>query len=112
MSEQNDRRSVGAAYAILFGVGVLFPLGAVLFSYWFLRVSLPTLMFISFALLFLGGFLCYPVRSAQEPPVTAPSGDTRSEAVILLIVGQASGLGVLILFFVRLVSQGIHFSWM
>ena len=69
-------------------------------------------MFISFVLLFMGGFLCYPVRPDPQPPVVAPSEDPRSLGSILLIIGHASGLGVLIVFCVRLYLQGIHFTWM
>lgn len=90
---------------------MVFPMVEVLAAHWFFHVSLPTLTFISFLLLFAGSLFCYPVRSERQPPTTEPSHDTRSEAAILLIAGHATGLAVLILFFVRLFSQGLHFSW-
>ena len=101
-----------AVYATILCVAILFPIVSVLVGYWCWQVTLPTLTFISFTLLFFGGFFCYPFGAVGDRAVTAPSNDVRSEGAILLIVGQASGLAVLILFFVRLFSQGIQFSWL
>jgi hypothetical protein len=106
MSQQMDRRSEITAWLILIGVGIVFPMSAVLIAYWFFHISLPTLMFIAFVLLFLAGFLRFPDGSAPDP-----DGEVRSMSDILLIVGLASGLAVLILFFVRLLSQGGLFTW-
>ena len=111
MNDVNHRRTAIIAYAGMLGAALVFPLSAVLVSHWCFHVSLPTLMFISFVLLFLGGFFCYPIRGDEEPDMTSPSEDVRSSGSILLLIGQASGLGVLILFIVRLLSQGMLFSW-
>lgn len=114
MSEKVDRRVPIIAYATVFGVGFVFPLGAVLAGHWLFGVSLPTLMFISFLLLFVGGINGYATVPVEGTTRGGPSDDEgQSIASIVLFAGHATGLGVLILYFVRLYSQGVeNFSWM
>jgi hypothetical protein len=112
MSEHNGRRRMILAYVLLAGIGLIFPLGAILAGYWFFNVSLPTLMFISFVLLFLGSFVAYGPPPREDRPVTVVSEDTNSILTIFVILGEVTAVGVLILFFVRLFSQGLLFTWM
>jgi hypothetical protein len=100
MTDRADRRSAIVAWLILVGVAFVFPIGAVLLGYWVFEVSLPTLMFISFVLLFIGAFKSYPVRRGDE------------ERIIILMVGQTSGSAVMLLILVRLLSQRFVFTWM
>jgi hypothetical protein len=113
MNEKEFRRGEIITWITVIGVGILFPLSAPLLGHWLFHVSLPTLLFISFVLLYVGSFFAYPVVPEEPPSMTEPSDNTRSIGAILLIAGHASGLGVLILYFIRLYSQGVeHFSWM
>lgn len=111
MNDQLDRRTAVTIGAIVVGFGVLFPILAVLLGYWYFDVSLPTLMFISFLLLFLG-IICYPFGLKADPPIGAPSEDPRSGGSILLMLGMSSGFGVLVVFLVRWWKLGILFTWM
>jgi hypothetical protein len=113
MNEVESRRAAIIIFATVIGVGFLFPLSAVLVGHWLFHVSLPTLVFISFVLLFVGGFNGYTSPPEEGATTGGPNGDSHSVGSILLLAGHASGLGVLILYFIRLYSQGVeNFSWM
>ena len=102
MNNNELRRKERWVWIVIFSIAVVLPIAMVMLGSWIFGVSLPTLMFCSFLLLFFGGAICFPFSDKQT---------THSEGLIVLIVGLTSAIGVLILVFVRLASQGWQFSW-
>ena len=81
---------------------ILLPVGSVIIGHFMFGISLPTLMFISFMVLLCGSITCWPGRDKT----------ISSEGIILLLLGQASAIGVIIVFVIRLLKLGLLFTWM
>src|SRR5690625_4377241 len=102
MKNQRGCLSEGAKEMTYFSL-FIFSVSVVQLAYWCFSVSLPTLVFIAFVLLFIGGFFCYPFVPSSGDIATAQANyHPRFAVVLLLIVGWFGGLSVLILFGVRL----------
>jgi hypothetical protein len=91
-----------AAWMVLIALAFFVPIVSTFLGYWLFNISLPTLMFISFLLLLFGSMACWPASDRE-------SND--SSAIIFLILGQSSGVGILVIFVIRLYSSGLLFTW-
>jgi hypothetical protein len=101
------------AAVIFLSVMILIPVSAVFAGYWYFNLTLPTLLAFPTLFLLLGGLLSANYAPGEEPQFRSePSGDSTGSAAILLLLGHATGLGVLILFVIRFAGLGRDFTWL